>query len=77
MPRTLGRHEFAQHGLFREAFMGRKFDEVGEEIKRVPYKVVKGSNGDAAIEVEVNGKPEQFSPQEISAMILSKLKADA
>src|SRR5580692_5529958 len=58
-------------------FMGRKFDEVGEEIKRVPYKVVKGSNGDAAIEVEVNGKPKQFSPQEISAMILSKLKADA
>ena len=34
-------------------FMGRKFDEVGEEIKRVPYKVVKGANGDAAIEVDV------------------------
>ena len=48
-------------------FMGRKFSEVGEEIKRVPYKVVKASNGDAAIEVEVGGKP----------MILSKLKADA
>ena len=58
-------------------FMGRKFDEVGEEIKRVPYKVVKASNGDAAIEVEVGGKPKQFSPPEISAMILSKLKADA
>jgi len=58
-------------------FMGRKFDEVQEEIKRVPYKVVKGSNGDAAIEVEVDGKPKQFSPPEISAMILSKLKADA
>ena len=58
-------------------FMGRKFVEVGEEIKRVPYKVVKASNGDAAIEVEVNGKPKQFSPPEISAMILSKLKADA
>jgi len=58
-------------------FMGRKFSEVGEEIKRVPYKVVKASNGDAAIEVEVNGKPKQFSPPEISAMILSKLKADA
>jgi molecular chaperone DnaK len=58
-------------------FMGRKFDEVGEEIKRVPYKVVKASNGDAAIEVEVNGKLKQFSPPEISAMILSKLKADA
>jgi len=58
-------------------FMGRKFSEVGEEIKRVPYKVVKASNGDAAIEVEVNGKTKQFSPPEISAMILSKLKADA
>ncbi len=58
-------------------FMGRKFDEIGEETKRVPYKVVKASNGDAAVEVEVDGKPKQFSPQEISAMILAKLKADA
>jgi molecular chaperone DnaK len=58
-------------------FMGRKFSEVAEEIKRVPYKVVKAGNGDAAIEVEVGGKPKQFSPQEISAMILAKLKADA
>ena len=58
-------------------FMGRKFSEVGEEIKRVPYRVVKASNGDAAIEVEMGGKPKQFSPQEISAMMLSKLKADA
>ena len=58
-------------------FMGRKFDEVQEEIKRVPYKVVKGANGDAAVEVEIDGKPKQFSPPEISAMILAKLKADA
>jgi molecular chaperone DnaK len=58
-------------------FMGRKFDEVPEEIKRVPYKVVKTSNGDAAVEVEVDGKPKQFSPPEISAMILSKMKTDA
>ncbi|MGH7990001.1 MAG: molecular chaperone DnaK [Limisphaerales bacterium] len=58
-------------------FMGRKFDEVGEEIKRMPYKVVKASNGDCAVEVEVNGKAQKFSPPEISAMILSKLKADA
>ncbi len=58
-------------------FMGRKFDEVGEEIKRMPYKVMKASNGDCAVEVEVEGKPKQFSPQEISAMILAKLKADA
>ena len=58
-------------------FMGRKFDEVQEEIKRVPYKVVRASNGDVAVEVEVGGKPKRFSPPEISAMILSKLKADA
>ena len=58
-------------------FMGRKFDEIQEEIKRVPYKVVRAANGDAAVEVEVDGKPKQFSPPEISAMILTKLKADA
>src|ERR1700690_411646 len=58
-------------------FMGRKFDEVQEEIKRVPYKAVKASNGDPAVEVEVGGKPKAFTPPEISAMILGKLKADA
>src|SRR5437016_12878523 len=55
-------------------FMGRKFTEVEEERKRVPYKVVAGPGGDAYVEVEVDGKPKQFSPPEISAMILSKLK---
>jgi len=58
-------------------FMGRKFDEVQEEIKRIPYKVVRASNGDAAVEVEIDGQPKLFSPPEISAMILAKLKADA
>ena len=58
-------------------FMGRKFDEVLEETKRMPYKVVKAANGDCAVEVEVEGKAKQFSPPEISAMILAKLKADA
>src|ERR1700733_15101112 len=58
-------------------FMGRKFNEVQEELKRVPYKVVSGPNGDASVEVEVDGKPKLFSPPEISAMILAKLKADA
>lgn len=48
-------------------FMGRKFDEVREEIKRVPCKVVRAANGDAAVEVEVDGQPKQFSPPEISA----------
>src|SRR5438874_5130847 len=58
-------------------FMGRKYPEVEEERKRVPYKVVSGPGGDAYVEVEVEGKPKQFSPPEISAMILSKLKTDA
>jgi molecular chaperone DnaK len=58
-------------------FMGRKYSEVEEERKRVPYKVVAGPNGDAYVEVEAEGKPKQFSPPEISAMILTKLKADA
>jgi len=58
-------------------FMGRKFSEVEEERKRVPYKVVSGTNGDAYVEVEVDGKPKQFSPAEVSAMILAKLKTDA
>src|SRR5436189_2990449 len=58
-------------------FMGRKYDEVQEEIRRVPYKVVKAANGDAHVQVEINGQRKTFSPPEISAMILSKLKADA
>ena len=58
-------------------FMGRKFDEVHEEEHRVPYKIVKAANGDAHVQIEVNGERKTFSPQEISAMILSKLKADA
>src|SRR6187200_2856026 len=58
-------------------FMGRKFDEVHEEEHRVPYKIVKAANGDAHVQVEVNGERKTFSPPEISAMILAKLKADA
>jgi molecular chaperone DnaK len=58
-------------------FMGRKYTEVEEERKRVPYKVVATANGDAAVEVEVDGKTKQYTPAEISAMILGKLKADA
>jgi molecular chaperone DnaK len=54
-------------------FMGRRYDEVGEEMKRVPYKVVKGSHDDAR--VEIFGKV--YSPPEISAMILGKLKTAA
>jgi molecular chaperone DnaK len=51
-------------------FMGRRYDEVQDEMKRVPYKVVKGPHDDARI--EISGK--QYSPPEISAMILTKLK---
>jgi molecular chaperone DnaK len=54
-------------------FMGRRFDEVQEEAKRVPYKVVKGPHDDAR--VEISGK--SYSPPEISAMILQKLKSAA
>jgi molecular chaperone DnaK len=58
-------------------FMGRKYDEVHEEEHRVPYKIVKAANGDAHVQVEVNGERKTFSPPEISAMILAKLKSDA
>src|SRR6187397_1154680 len=54
-------------------FMGRKFSEVSEEAKMVPYKVVQAANGD--VRVEARGK--QYSPPEISAMILQKLKQAA
>src|SRR6266540_390897 len=54
-------------------FMGRKWDEVSEEMTIVPYEVVKGPNGDAR--VKVGGQ--EYAPPEISAMILQKLKADA
>ena len=54
-------------------FMGRQFGEVSEEIKQVPYKVEKGGNGD--VSVNVDGKP--YSPPEIAAMVLQKLKQSA
>ena len=54
-------------------FMGRSFDEVSEEMKMVPYKVVKGPKND--VRIEIQGK--QYSPPEISAMILQKLKKSA
>ena len=54
-------------------FMGRKFSEVQSELSRVPYEVVEGRNGDACIKVA----DKTYTPQEISAMILQKLKTDA
>jgi molecular chaperone DnaK len=53
--------------------MGRRFSEVQEEVKRLPYKVVEGPNGMAAVEIQ--GK--RYSPPEISAMILQKMKQTA
>src|SRR5271156_3190377 len=44
-------------------FMGRKFDEVHEEERRVPYKIVKAANGDAHVQVNVGGQTKTFSPQ--------------
>jgi molecular chaperone DnaK len=54
-------------------FMGRRYDEVGDEMKRIPYKVVKGEHDDAR--VDIFGKI--YSPPQISAMILGKLKSAA
>ena len=58
---------------FIKRFMGEKYDDVLDEISRVQYKVVKGKNGLPC--VDINGK--QYTPQEISAMILQKMKKTA
>src|SRR6185369_10516586 len=58
-------------------FMGRKYDEIAQERKRMPYEVVRAANGDAAVKVMVGGEEKTFTPPEISAMILAKMKADA
>jgi len=57
--------------------IGRKFSELSADEKKVPYEIIEASNGDAHIQVEIDGEKKAFSPQEISAMILGKLKADA
>jgi len=54
-------------------FMGRKYAEVDEEMKIIPYEVVRGSNGD--VRISADGK--EYSPPEVSAMILQKLRSDA
>src|SRR6187401_3414624 len=54
-------------------FMGRKYSEVSEEMKIVPYEVIAGPNGDARVKAQGT----EYAPPEISAMILQKLKADA
>jgi molecular chaperone DnaK len=57
--------------------IGRKFTEVQEEVSGLPYTVVEGKGGDAWIEATVNGEKKQFPPEQISSMVLAKLKADA
>jgi molecular chaperone DnaK len=56
-------------------FMGRRYDEVEAERKIVPFQVIAGQAGDARVKVPVTGR--EYSPQEISAMVLGKLKTDA
>ncbi len=56
-------------------FMGRRFDEVAAERKMVPFNVISGPTGDARVKIPQTGH--DYSPQEISAIILAKLKADA
>jgi molecular chaperone DnaK len=57
--------------------IGRKFSEIKDEVDNLPYKVIEGKNGAAVIECEIEGKAETFMPEQISSMILGKLKADA
>jgi molecular chaperone DnaK len=56
-------------------FIGRRFEEVSNERKMVPFQVIEGPTDDVRVKVPVTGK--EYSPQEISAMVLAKLKADA
>ena len=56
-------------------FMGRRFDEVAAERKMVPFNVISGPTGDARVKIPQTNR--DYSPQEISAIILAKLKADA
>ena len=64
----------AENTIFSiKRFMGRKFDEVNEEMKMVPYRVIRASNGD----VRIAAADKEYSPPEISAMVLQKLKQAA
>jgi molecular chaperone DnaK len=57
--------------------IGRKFSEIKDEISTLPFNVVEGKNGAATIECEIDGEKETFMPEQISSMILGKLKSDA
>jgi molecular chaperone DnaK len=67
-----------KHTIFSaKRLIGRKFSELTEADKRMPYTIVAAPNGDAHIQIEVAGEKKTYSPQEIAAMVLGKLKADA
>ncbi len=57
--------------------IGRKFDEIKDEVGTLPFKVKEGKNGAAVIQCDIDGKSETFMPEQISSMVLAKLKADA
>ncbi|MDP0499494.1 MAG: molecular chaperone DnaK [Verrucomicrobiota bacterium JB022] len=57
--------------------IGRKYTESQEEVRNLPYNVVEGKNGDAWIEVQEGGETKKYPPEQISSMVLAKLKADA
>ena len=57
--------------------IGRKFEEIKDEVSTLPFKVIEGKNGAAVIECEIDGKTETFMPEQIASMVLGKLKADA
>ncbi len=66
----------AENTIFSiKRFIGRRFEEIEEERKRVPYQVVPGPSNDVRVKIPNTGKT--YTPQEISAMVLAKLKADA
>ena len=57
--------------------IGRKYDEIKDEVSTLPFKVVEGKNGAAVIECDIDDKIETFMPEQIASMVLGKLKADA
>ncbi len=57
--------------------IGRKFDEIKDEVGTLPFNVKEGKNGAAVIQCDIDGKSETFMPEQISSMVLAKLKADA
>ena len=57
--------------------IGRKYKEVKNEVKNLPYEVVSGKNGDAYIKCKEGDEEKEYAPEFISSIILSKLKADA